>query len=159
MSIVANMSEPERQSWVTLLADGLVFIWFWKAIAPGWSLTPANMSPADTGALFFKLVIIAIIYHTVIGAAFSYRRRKGDIERDERDVEIQSFGTRIGYFALHLGVGLVTVGILLSYVIGEDYTPSILFTTPVEILFSLVFVSYLADLLRHAVVVVRYRAT
>ncbi|WP_189498096.1 hypothetical protein [Algimonas arctica] len=159
MSIITDMSEPERQSWITLLADGFVFVWFWKAIAPGWSLNPSNLSPGETGELFLKLVIITIFYHAVIGIIFSVRRRQGEVDRDERDVAIQSFGSRVGYIALHAGVGLTTVGILMSYIIADEYTGSIAFETPVEILFSLVFVSYVADLMRHGAVVLRYRAT
>lgn len=157
MSIVESMSEPERQSWVTLLADGLVFLWFWSAIAPGWSLNPTNFSPSETGELFLKLIIVAIFYNAVIGAVFSLRRRHNGVESDERDLEIQSFGSRVGYTALQLGVGLVIIGMLMSYVFGDDFTGSLNFDTPVEILFSLVFISYVADLLRHGVIVARYR--
>ena len=157
MSILNDMSEPERQSWITLLADGMVFIWFWKSIAPGWSLSPDHLSPAETGGLFLKLIFVTIFYHAIIGAVFALRRRKGDVDKDERDLEIQAFGSSIGYTALYLGVGVVIVGILMSYVIGVGYTPSISFTTPVEILFSLVFVSYAADLLRHTAIVTRYQ--
>lgn len=157
MSIVESMSEPERQSWVTFFADGLVFLWFWKMIAPGWSLNSINFSPSETGELFLKLIVITIVYHAVIGAAFAFRRRQNEVDRDERDLEIQSFGSRVGYSALHIGVGLVIVGILISYVIGEEFTGSLNFDTPVEILFSLVFISYVADLLRHGVIIARYR--
>lgn len=159
MSIINDMSEPERQSWITLLADGLVFIWFWKSIAPGWSLSPDNLSPAETGGLFFKLVFVTIFYHAIIGAVFAIRRRQGDVDRDERDLEIQAFGSVVGYTALYIGVGFVIVGILMGYVIGINYAPSISFTTPVEILFSLVFVTYVADLLRHTAIVARYQVS
>lgn len=157
MSIVENMSEPERQSWVTFMADGLVFLWFWKMIAPGWSLSPVNFSPSETGELFFKLIIVAIFYNAIIGAVFALRRRHNGVDRDERDVEIQSFGSRVGYMALQFGVGLIIVGILLSYVRGGDFTSPLNFDAPVEILFSLVCISYLADLLRHGVIIAHYR--
>ena len=157
MSIIADMSEPERQSWVTFLADGLVFLWFWRKIAPGWSLSPMNFSPSETGELFLKLIIVAIFYNAVIGAVFAVRRRQNGVDSDERDLEIQSFGSRVGYMALQFGVGLVIVGMLVSYVIGDEFTGSLNFDTPVEILFSLVFISYVADLLRHGVIIARYR--
>ncbi|GLQ23510.1 hypothetical protein GCM10007853_13840 [Algimonas ampicilliniresistens] len=158
MSIVDYMSEPERQSWVTLIADGLVFVWFWKVMAPGWSLMPDNFSPSELGGLYLKLVIITIIYHAVISAAFALKSRNEGLDRDERDVEIQSAGARAGYSALQIGLGVVIVTALLGYVIGETYTPPISLDTPVQFLFALTMVSYGADLLRHAVIVLRYRA-
>lgn len=157
MSIIADMSEPERQSWVTLLADGLVFLWFWDAIAPGWSFSPYNFSPSETGTLFFKLILVAIFYNAIIAAAFALRRRKNEVDQDERDVEIQSFGARIGYMALQFGVVLVIVGLLLSYVIGDDFVGPLDFNAPVKVLFTLVCISYVADLLRHGAIVARYR--
>lgn len=157
MSIVESMSEPERQSWVTFIADGLVFIWFWKTIAPGWSLNPINFSPSETGGLFLKLIIVAIFYNVIIGAVFALRRRHSGVDRDERDVVIQSFGSRVGYMALQFGVGLLMIGILLSYVMGGDFTGSLNLTRPLKFSFSLVFISYLADLLRHGVIIARYR--
>ena len=165
MSIVETMSEPERQSWVTLIADGLVFIWFWKTIAPGWSLMPRALSPSEAGGLFLILVIITIFYHAVIGAAFALRANKDGVEKDERDLEIQSFGARIGYSALQIGLGVIIVIALVTYVAGTDYAPPnvvsspINLTTPVQFLFALVFLSYVADLMRHGVIVARYRMT
>lgn len=159
MSIVADMSEPERQSWVTLIADGFVFAWFWKTMAPGWSLIPDSFTPSETGALFLKLVVITIFYHVVISLVFEFRRRKGGVDKDERDLEIQSFGTRVGYMTLELGLGVIIVTALLSYVFSESYSPPITLTTPVQFIFALTFLSYVADLLRHGVAVIRYRAT
>jgi hypothetical protein len=159
MSIIADMSEPERQSWITLLADGFVFVWFWKAMAPGWSLTPENLTPSETGSLFLKLVIVVIFYHIVISAFFALRSRHSGVDRDERDLVIQSFGTRIGYLTLQFGLGVIIVIALASYVVGDTYMPPISLTTPVQFIFALTFVSYVADLMRHGVAVIRYRAT
>lgn len=159
MSIVESMSEPERQSWITLIADGLVFTWFWKTMAPGWSLVPDNFTPSETGGLFLKLVIITIFYHIVISLAFEFRRRQGGLAKDERDLEIQSFGTRVGYMTLELGMGFIIVTALLSYVLSETYSPPFALTTPVQFIFALTFLSYVAELLRHGVAVIQYRAT
>lgn len=159
MSIIADMSEPERQSWVTFLADGLVFMWFWKAVAPGWSLVPDEFSPSETAGLYLNLVIITIFYHTVISIVFALRRRKGNIDKDERDLEIQSFGTRIGYLALHFGLGFMIVTALLSYIVGDSYAPPIALTTPFQFIFAMTFISYAADLSRHGAALLRYRTT
>lgn len=158
MTIVDDMTEPERQSWITLIADGLVFLWFWKAMAPGWSLMPQNLSPAEVSGLFFKLVIITIVYHAVISAAFELRRRSDGVDQDERDREIQSAGARLGYTVLQFGLGAIIVSALLSYVAGADYTGPVTLDTPVQFLFALVFISYAADLFRHGMIVFRYRA-
>jgi hypothetical protein len=159
MSIIPDMSEPERQSWVTLLADGFVFIWFWKAVAPGWSLLPDAFSPEETAGLFLKLVIITIFYHAAISIIFALRRGKGNVERDERDLDIQSHGMRVGYLALQFGVGVLIVSALLSYIIGEDYVAPVALTTPFQFIFAMTFISYVADLSRHGAALLRYRTT
>ena len=157
MTILDDMTETERQSWITLIADGLVFLWFWKAMAPGWSLVPQRFSPAEAGGLFFKLVIVTIIYHAIISAVFEIRRRHDGVDEDERDIEIQSAGSRLGYTLLQLGLGAVIISALLSYVAGENYIGPVTLDTPVQFLFALVFISYVADLARHGLIVYRYR--
>lgn len=159
MSIIADMSEPERQSWVTFLADGLVFIWFWKTVAPGWSLVPDAFSPSETAGLYLRLVIITIFYHAAISIIFALRRRKDNVDKDERDLEIQSFGTQVGYLALHFGLGVLIVTALLSYIVGDTYTPTIALTTPFQFIFAMTFISYAADLSRHGAALLRYRTT
>jgi len=37
MTRIEDMSETQRQSWITLIADGAVFIWFWQKMTAGLS--------------------------------------------------------------------------------------------------------------------------
>ena len=35
MTKIEDMSEPQRQAWITLLADGAVFVYFWSKTTIG----------------------------------------------------------------------------------------------------------------------------
>lgn len=157
MSAIDQISETERQSWITLIADGLVFIWFWKTMAPGWSLMPDSFSPANIGKIYFNLVIITIIYHAVIAGFFALRTKSSGGLQDERDLAIVADGTKFGYHAQQLALGVIIVTAILSYVGGSDYIGPISLDNPVQFLFVLTLIAYAADLLRHGVIVARYR--
>lgn len=160
MSVIANMSEPERQSWITLIADGFVFVWFWKTMTSGWSLTPHEMSPGQLGQIYLSLVIITIIYHAVIAGFFEFRKRGGGgIEQDERDVLISAMGSKLGYSVLQIGVGVILVAAVINYAYGADVVPFLYIETPVQFLFAITFISYAADLVRHVAILLRYQAS
>jgi uncharacterized membrane protein len=136
-----------------------VFAWFWKTMAPGWSLSPQAFTPEALGRVFLSLVIVTIAYHIVISLIFEFRRRNAGIERDERDDLIQSHSSRLAYTVLQFGVGVIAIMGLLSYIGGADYLSLLRIETPVQYIFSLVAVSYLASLIRYGSAVIRYSAT
>lgn len=159
MTRLEDMSEPERESWVTFIADALVFAWFWKTMAPGWSLTPDAFTPEQLGRVFLTLVIITIIYHIIIRLFFEIRRRDAAIEHDERDDLIQSASSKLAYGVLQFGAGFIGVVGLLSYIGGVDYVAPLRIDTPVQYVFSIVVASYVASLVRHGSAIIRYSAT
>ena len=156
MSRLAELSEMERQSWATLIADGLLFTWFWKTMAPGWSLIPRDLDPAQLSSVFVKLVILTIVVHAVIAAVFSFRRNRDEVELDERDLDAQAYGSRIAYTAMYLGVGAITLAALSGYILPEEVTTPFRIETMVHVIFALVLLSYAADLLRNAAMLLRY---
>ena len=156
MSRLETMSTPERESWATFIADGLVFAWFLKILLANWTSEPGLRTPEDLTSVYVTLIVITIIYHAVISAVFSaYRRQKG-IASDERDVMIQGQGFRAGYLALQLGCGFVLIIGLLSFIAGSEYLSPIRIDTPVQFILGLTAVSYVASLIRHGVILWRY---
>jgi small-conductance mechanosensitive channel len=151
-----DLSEMERQSWATLIADGFIFVWFWKSMAPGWSLKPADFDPASLSSLFISLVVLTVIVHIAIASIFSFRRRKDEVEFDERDLDAQSFGSRIAYNSLYLGIGAVIMAVLTGYILPEDVVLAMRITDMVHVLFALVMLCFVADLLRNAAMILRY---
>ena len=157
MVLIEDMSETERQSWIVLLADGAVLIWFWKKMTFNWQLQPEAMSLEAFGALIIGLIILTIILHAVIAAVFDARKRKGDVERDERDVNIERKGAHAGYRFLQIGVGVIMFGIFMSHGLGADYQSDYRMETPVQIIYYIMIVSYIADLIKHGVMIHAYR--
>ena len=54
-------------------------------------------------------------------------------------------------------VGFIIVAALTNYVTGMSFTGMITFQTPVDFLIALTLTIYGADLIRHGVVIARYR--
>lgn len=158
MTRIEDMTEPQRQSWITLLADGAILIWFWQAMTGGFKLFPYDFSPSQLGGVFLKLVVITIILHTVISIVFDTRKRKEKYVKDERDAEIARKGSHAGYWILQLGIGFVVVTSLIQYIVGADYQGPVSVIKPVEMMFALCMISYFSDLYRHATILWAYRA-
>ena len=156
--VFETMSETERQSWITLIADSIVLAWFWKAMAPGWSLIPTVTEPEAVGRVFLSVVVLTIVTHAVIAAVFNLRRGKDDIELDERDRDAQGYGSHVGYLAMYFGVGATMLALLSGYVFPEDVGGPFKIMTVVHALFVLVILSYLADLARNVAMILRYRS-
>lgn len=157
MTRIEEMTEPQRQSWITLLGDGAVFIWFWKNMTGGFNLSPRSFEPEALGAFFIQFVIITAIVHAVIAIAFDVRKKKSEFQKDERDVEIARRGSHAGYSFFYFGIGAVVVTLILQYVVGDDYQGPISVINPVEMVFALCVVSFLADLYRHGTIIWAYR--
>lgn len=158
MTRIDEMSEPQRQSWIKIMADGAILIWFWKAMTGDFGLSPQDFSPAQTSGIFIKLVIITIILHAGISIAFEMRKKKERYQKDERDMEIARKGSQAGYWFLQVGVGFVIITLLAQFVIGDVYQGPVSVINPVEMLFALCLISYLSDLYRHGTILWAYRA-
>jgi len=158
MTRIEEMTEPQRQSWIKIMADSAILIWFWNVMTEGFGLVPQNFSPAQTSGIFIKLVIITIILHAGISIAFEVRKKKDRFEKDERDMEISRKGSQAGYGLLQLGVGFVIITLLAQFVIGDAYQGPVSVIEPVEMIFALSVISYLSDLYRHATILWAYKA-
>ena len=156
MTRLAEMSATQRQSWLVLLADGAVFFWFWQKMTVGFSLMPINYDMDQFGSIVIGLIILTIILHVAISITFEIAANNADKTKDERDISIERQGTHWGYRVLQFGVGAVVFGILMTAAFGEDYQAPLNFETPVQIVFYLMVISYIADLVKHVVIIYRY---
>ncbi len=156
MTRISDMSSTQRKAWLIVLADGAVFLWFWQKMTVGLSLNPIGYDIGEFGRIIFGLVVLTVILHVVIAGIFDHLARKGENGRDERDIEIERRGAFWGYRVLQIGVGIITIGILMSASFEIGFQPSVLFETPVQIIFFLIVFSYIADLVKHGVMIYGY---
>lgn len=156
MTYIEDMSETERESWVILIADSAILLWFWQKMTHGWNIQPHAMSLDDFGSLIIQMIVLTVIVHAVISSFFEVRKSKGELDRDERDREIERKGSHSGYRLLQFGVGSVIFIMFMTYGLEEDYQSVIRIKTPVEIIYYLLLVSYAADLLKHGVMIHAY---
>ncbi len=158
MTKIEDKSEQERQSWVTLLADGAVFIYFWQAATQGLSPRLVHTDMSEFGGIIIGVIFVTIVTHAVIAAIFDLRKRKEPYEVDERDILIERQGAHWGYRLMQYGVGFVIVMMLLHAGLGGTYQPPVPMSRPAEIIFALLVISYVADLVKHGIMIRAYRA-
>lgn len=157
MTKIEDMSEPQRQAWITLLADSAVFAYFWSKTTIGIKPQLIQTDMKEFGEIILGVVIVTIIVHAVIAAIFDMRKRKEPYEKDERDIAIERKGAHWGYRLMQWGVGGVIVTLLMHSLIGTAYKPPISIQKPAEIIFALMVVSYIADLVKQGIMIWAYR--
>jgi len=154
---IEDMSEPQRQAWITLLADGAVFVYFWSKTTIGLSPQLIHTNMDEFGEIILSVVIATVILHAVIASIFDMRKRKEPYEKDERDITIERKGAHWGYRLMQWGVGGVIITLLAHNLIGIDYKPPVSIQKPAEIIFALLVVSYVADLMKQGIMIWAYR--
>lgn len=157
MTKIEDMSEPQRQAWITLLADGAVFVYFWSKTTIGLSPQLIHTNMDEFGEIILSVVIATVILHAVIASIFDMRKRKEPYEKDERDITIERKGAHWGYRLMQWGVGGVIITLLAHNLIGIDYKPPVSIQKPAEIVFALLVVSYVADLMKQGIMIWAYR--
>ena len=110
----------------------------------------------EFGEIVIGVIILTVILHAVIASIFEFTTGSEKSERDERDILIARRGSAWGYRILQIGVGFVVFGILWGAIWGEGGRVTLTFTSHVEIIFGLMVVSYIADLVKHAVMLHGY---
>lgn len=156
MTKIEDMSETQRQAWITLLADGAVFAYFWSKTTMGLSPKLIHTDMKAFSEIILSVVIATVIVHSVIGAIFDIRKRKEAYEKDERDIAIERKGAHWGYRLMQWGLGGIIVTLLMHNLIS-DYAPPLSIQKPAEIIFAMLVVSYVADLVKQGVMIWAYR--
>ncbi|MGB0906932.1 MAG: hypothetical protein ACPGVT_05510 [Maricaulaceae bacterium] len=153
---IEDMSELERQSWITLLADIAVFGYFKSKMTNGFELV--THSASDLGAIYIALIIATIIMHIVIASIFTVRKRD-EVDADERDREIESRGDRAGFWCVTILVNIIIFTLLAEYTFPDTdyYNPPMSVMGPSNMFFALISVMFIGDIVKRAVMVWEYR--
>ena len=156
MTKIQDMSSTQRNIWLVLLVDGAVFALFWQKMTVGLSPIPIAYDMREFSEIVLGVILLTVILHIVISSIFQIASGSEKSGRDERDVLIERQGSVWGYRILQIGLGVVVVGMLLSAAVDEGYNFLIAFSSPVQIIFGLMVASYVADLVKHAVMIHGY---
>ena len=156
MAKIQDMSRTERQSWLVVLADGTVFFWLWQKMTTGLSPVPIAYDMDQFGKIVLSAVALTVVLHVIISTIFELSANDKKGGRDERDDLIERRGAFWGYRILQTGIGIVVVGMLLAAVKGEGISTLYAISTPVQIIFALMITSYVADLVKHGVMIHGY---
>lgn len=153
MTTIQDMTPTQRHSWLVLLADGAVSAWFWQKMIVGRPPVPINYDMRELGEIVLGVIMLTIALHVVISIVFEVMVKDDDSGRDERDIDIEHRGSYWGYRILQIGLGVVVVGTFLSARFDSDYQAPITFSSHVQIIFGLIVASYVADLVKHVVMI------
>jgi len=160
MTLIEDMSEPERQSWATLIADVSVFSIFIKSMTSGRLPNNFRVSTGDAGDLvgvYIMIIVATIIIHAVIASIFAARGKASGFERDERDVEIERKGARNGFWVVSIAINIIIFQLLLEYSLPGDYEALFPVLSPGHMFFALMGTMFLGDIVYRATMVLAYR--
>ena len=160
MALIANMSEPERKSWITLMADLCVFSIFIKSMTSGRFPNSLSIDTNEASGLVgvYILVIVAtIIIHVIIAGIFAVRGKAGGFERDERDAIIERKGARNGFWVISIAINIVIFQLLLGYSMPSGFGPLFSVMSPSHMFFALMATMFLGDIVYRMTMVIAYR--
>lgn len=160
MTMIADMSEPERQSWVTLMADVCVFSIFLKAMTSGSLPTDISINThgaSDLVGVYISIIVATIIIHAVIASIFALRGKAEGFERDERDVEIERKGARNGFWIVSIAINIIIFQLLVENSLPGDYQPLFSVLSPSHMFFALMGTMFLGDIVYRTTMVLAYR--
>lgn len=159
MTKLEDMSETERQSWMTLLVDVSVFIWFVSKMTYGRfpNLSLETISPDGLMKLYISVIVITLILHAVIAAIFAARRRSDHTEeKDERDILIDRKGAAYGFGFLAVMLNIVTFMYLFENTVdGYDFWLSL--NNVSHMFFVLLSLAFVGDIIKNTVMVLAFR--
>ena len=163
MTRIEDMSETQRQAWITLIVDVAVFVIFLRGMMTGRSID--TLSPGHLSAFIISLIVTTIVLHIIIQAVFAARKRgePDDDLKDERDVRIERKGASYGFYVLTLFINLLVGHIVLQNSIeglADDRVSFVSvfdFTNTSHLVFALLFAAFVADIIKNATMIIAYR--
>jgi len=167
MTLIEDMSETQRQAWITLLVDATVFFVFLKGMMTGLSIN--TLSAAGLSKFILGLIITTVILHIIIQSVFAARvRLEADQEdtslKDERDLRIERKGATYGFWIL-----AILLNILIGHIViqnGIDSIPEIAenhqsffdYRNTSHLVFALILATFLGDIVKNIVMIISYRS-
>ncbi|MBL4618290.1 MAG: hypothetical protein JKY46_11405 [Robiginitomaculum sp.] len=157
MTLVENMSEPERRSWATLIVDVAVFSIFLKSMLRNGGVE--HLSGKELIELYILIIIASIVLHIVIAIVFSARAKTSGYESDERDLAIERKGARNGFWVVGTAINVIIFMFLMENGVSGYYVPvpGLSFLTPSHMFFGLMSTMFLGDIVYRVTMVQAYR--
>ena len=162
MTLIRDMSETQRQAWVTLIVDLFVFIYFLRAMTTSRSID--TLSSSGLVSLMIGVIITTIILHAVITAVFAARGRSHDEGlKDERDVRIERKGATYGFYFLAIFMNIIIGHIVIQNGLENlpnttaGYAGSFDYTNTSHLVFVLTAAAFIGDIIKNGVMVFAYR--
>jgi len=122
----------------------------------GFSLVPIDYDMHEFAPIVIGVVILTIVLLVIISIVFEVTARTKDTMRDERDIAIERKGAVWGYSIVQIGVLFVISGMLLNNSVDHGHNMIFAISTPVQVVFGLIVTLYIADIVKHAVMVHGY---
>ena len=163
MTRLEDMSETERQSWMTLIVDVFVFLWFLKQTTHSLtSLTLRETGASDLMGIYIGLIIVTIILHAVIAAIFETRKRRDHTTaKDERDIDVQRKGAAAGFWVFAVAINVIIFTLLFEYAgdgtVFDGYVSPISVLAPPAMFFALMVTAFVADIVKNGTMVLAFR--
>lgn len=145
------MSKQEILSW-TSLATSVSFIVLYLIFVFGWP----NFLP-DYGnrffEIFFNLFWIAFVIEIIVEAG----KRKGEVEKDERDFKIEVYGNKNAYNFLSIAIAFFLVSIFLSNIFGNVIPVHSWIADPEHSFHILLIVLFASNITKRVTQIYRYK--
>ena len=155
MTRIEDMSETERQAWMTLIVDVTVLIYFVQTMTTGWSIN--TFSPAELLSIFIGIIIVTIILHAVIAGVFELRKRNDEVEeKDERDINIERKGAALAFGFLAVAINIVIGQLLLENTI-EGHSFAVSLKNLSHLFFILTGIAFIGDIIKNGRMILAYR--
>jgi len=163
MTLIEDMSETQRQAWITVIVDVAVFGIFLKGMTTGRAID--TLSASQLSAFVIGLIVSTVILHIIIQSVFAARKRgePDDDLKDERDIRIERKGASYGFYVL-----AILVNILIGHIViqnGLDNLPNTTagyngpfdYTNTSHLVFALLFAAFMGDIIKNGVMIWAYR--
>ena len=159
MTLIENMSEPERKTWATLIVDICVFTVFIKSMTSGSFPSGLNInthSASEMVGLYIWIIIVTIILHAIISGIFAARAKSDGYEKDERDADIERRGARNGFWFVSIAINIIIFQLLVENSLSADYKPLFSVLSPSNLFFALMGTMFVGDIIYRATMVRAY---
>lgn len=163
MTLIEDMSETQRQAWITLIVDLVVFVVFLKGMTTGRSID--TLGASQLSSFVIGLIVTTIVLHIIIQSVFAARKRgePDDDLKDERDIRIEHKGASYGFYVLSILVSILIGHIVIQNglnaipEISEKHQSFFDYMNTSHLVFALIFATFLGDIAKNVVMLLAYR--
>jgi len=167
MKYIEDMSPAEAYSWVSLLATGIIFAYFYQKMTYG-GYKVVEYSSGTLMEIFVGLIIMTIVIHAIIAGIFAAKRKTNideldfePREKDERDIQIEHKGERYSHWFIYAAVNVIIFQLLFENSFGGgapgEYTAPFSVLGPSKMFFALMASLFIGDIIKRVTMVMEYR--